>query len=125
MRSIVILNLLVLGFLIQAEAQTDRSTDRREEMKKEMDAFYKELSVTDEQMLAIEEEQKRHSSELIELREKTSGRGMSDERKEIQDTHMANMKEILTADQYAEWEEKITELRRHVRSRHRKHQRPN
>ncbi len=125
MRSVVIIALLFIAFGTHVNAQAGRSADQRAEIKKEMDAFYEEIGVSEEQKLAIDEEQRRHGDEMRALRQKGSGRGMVEEREKIKETHTANMKEILSEEQFAEWEKKVKELQDQMRTQLKKQRKPN
>ncbi len=125
MRSVTIIAVLFLAVFVQASAQSGRSGDQRAEMKKEMEAFYEEIGVSEEQKLAIDEEQRRHADELRALRQKGSGRGMVEERDQLKETHAANMKEILNEEQFAQWEEKVKELQVQMRTQLKQQRKPN
>lgn len=125
MRSIAIIGLLLVGVFTQISAQSGRTADQRAEIKEEMEAFYEEIGVTEEQALAIEEEQRRHGDEMRALKAKGSGRGMVEERDELQQTHKANMQEILTAEQFEKWEEKVKEIQMQMRTKLKKQRKPN
>ena len=127
MRSIFII-LFVLAGMFSAQtvqAQASRSADDRAEVKKEMEAFYTEIGVSEEQKLAIDEEQRRFGDEMRALRAKGSGRGMVEERDKLAEAHKVNMKEILTEDQFLQWEEKSKEMMERRRSQMRRAKKPN
>ena len=112
----------LLLFIAAGQAQENARTERLKKGKEDMDQFFKEFGVNDEQMAQIDAEQKAMVESMKELR----GQGRSDETKEkmlaLRDDHAVKMKSILTDEQYQKWEKKAKE-----KHQHQKHQfsRPN
>ena len=106
----VFVALFALMFAISlGHAQKNERVQRFEENKTKMDAFFKDIGVNETQMAQIEDVRTEMQTEMQKLR----GKGRSDENRDqmnkLRDEHAARMKNILTEEQYAQYEKKVQE----------------
>ncbi len=110
--------LLLIGTNISFAQSSNLSDEQKEEMAKSMEEFFTALDLSDEQKVEFEEISKKYAEQMQAVKE-GGGRMLQKQQKikSIRKEKNAEMKELLSADQYEIYLEKQEEMQQAMKEK--------
>ena len=103
MKNALLVALLMVGTTLMAQGPQDGK--RKDQMRERMEVMIKELGLSEKQEAQFREMHEAHRGEMKALRE-AEREGAREKVKELRDAHELRMKEILTEEQWAKFQER-------------------